>query len=59
MVNNLDGRLIELRDAALDDQYKDIKVLKHQILHFFKKFHENKAALDDLDKKCEEMNAKD
>lgn len=58
-VEKLDSKLIEMRDAELDDQYKMVKILKHNILYYFKKFHGNKKQLDELDKNYKDLTFKD
>ena len=58
-VHKLDAKLIELKDAALENQSKEIKVIKHQFLYYFKKYHENETLLSELDKRHEELAKKD
>lgn len=36
-----------------------VKILKHNILYYFKKFHTNKALIEELDKNYHELNDKD
>jgi hypothetical protein len=48
-----------MRDADLDDQYKMVKILKHNILYYFKKFRTNKTCIEDLEKSYQDLVIKD
>ena len=57
IVHKLDNRLIELHENT--EEFKNIKILKHQILFYFKKFHENRQKMEELDQRLDEMKEKD
>lgn len=45
MVNRLDGRLGPIKEPELVKEYQNINVMKHNILHYYKKYRENKAII--------------
>lgn len=59
VIEKLDNKLLSIQDSAHDDEFKVIKVLKHQILHYFKKFHENRETEEELDKSYDALMEKD
>ena len=57
IVHKLDNKLIELHENT--EEFKKIKILKHQILFYFKRFHENRQKLEELDQRLDEMKEKE
>lgn len=39
-----------MKEASLQDQYKMVKVVKHNTVYFYKKIKENDKILEDLDR---------
>lgn len=38
LVNKLDGRLGSIKEPELAKEFKNINVMKHNILHYYKKY---------------------
>lgn len=51
----MDSKLVEMKELEDDDQYRMVKILKHNILYYFKKYHENRGKLQALDAKIGQL----
>ncbi len=59
VVQKLDGKLIEMKEALVEDEFKMVKIFKHNTLYFYKKIKENEKILEQLDRDYKQLEQND